>query len=381
MVFGWNAAHAYYQEMVASDIYLAFINKCRSFFGAINIFQIDVPSWEREYLTEADLPAQPVANVLYPDDTGGSPPVTSLLEVGYNAQAVPSKAYWQLTEIDSSYVDHKNEKLASQMADPRITNLKLNLEQFGRKLIIQIVNRSSAPAADEIGGIAANLAGFNNTTPAKDQGYNATILGQQTVPINGEVWALDQTAAGYAMGSIWVLDEMIQRLGGECNAFLVPARFVKAQRINMNKRGITNVDYELALYKLSDADYLNMRVSHYNGVPLIAIPDEIYSMAGHNMVGPIGGADYDIYAIRNSKNDPFDGCSLVVNGEINPDDEETVTVKSDTMNLGIGITLIKGGLIANKTGVVMAKARALSCVAQFCVGDPQAAAIGTGVTD
>jgi len=376
MILAWDDAQYAHIPIEANNYHWALTQMCPLFFELMPFVEYQAPVFKRNYRLDADMPGDPVETpLLVPTSPIALPAATP-----WNSTTKGRQALWQLTCMESPYLDDKNSALFSQIEDPRVANLKSNLRALGSLLIRRIIAATTTPPADAGGGLAANLAGWINTTPAVNQGYNALVFADYVLPYNAQMWLVDFSGGSLTVGNVSILNKAIRMIDGAPSMWIVPEAWVDAMSNSFYKRGsmIPTMIFEMAFFS---QDPVKFSVYSYGGVPIVAIPNSIYDAAGHTASNPAGTNDYAIYLIKSAIADPFDGVSIVVSGSMQPDNEEEIIPGLNTLNLGTGISLERNGRVQDSTGVYRAEGRVLSMNCQCIVGDPSSCVIITGVQD
>lgn len=335
------------------------------------------PQRERSYALDADLPASmdPIRGELAPPLPAAAIPVNP-----YADHAERQLARWQLKTKVRPWTEGMDDTPYHQYEDPFFTNLKGYIRRFGEQIITEIIERTATPVASAIGGIAANLAGWTNTTPALNEGYNAAVATLQTLA-GGQVWGVG--------GDPVLLDQLIWRTrSGGMRLIIVPERFVAAMKrafyANNNQVPWTFFTPESAFSPIPiEAGGIQARAIAWQGAMIVPLSDDIFTAAGHTVTG--ANPDYDIYCISLPTN-ADDGCYIGIHDEVARDEEgmplsDDAVAEGDSIGVTDGMTLHNKGYINTDAGSARAKVYELSMRLNFQVAHPQAAAILTNVTD
>lgn len=394
MVLSLEQSLQLYQPVEPDAIYLAFQNSNPAFWAAINFIQALDPRWNsRPYALESTLTAAnaPVYGPFKLTDAGAPPlVVASLPVIPWATNLVPLRAIFQITRATTPYVEQPQDKLIKN-GDYQQKNVLALLEQIARSLIVCIIRRTSAPAADLVGSFQALLAGYTNTTPALAQGYSAAVLTEQTVVVGGRLMQRDLTAGTLTISDITPILTAIDKVKPAPDYIIVPRRFFNAYARNMQNGG--------EMMPWIDADMLSgfpaspqitgqqPRIPLLQGIPMIVVPDFLYTAAGHTVVGAPGAASYDLYMIRSARS-LEDGVGVAYLGPENlaTGVQAMTSGQNGVANLseipmGVGMSVYLGGKIASAAGLVNAMARDISANWQLTAGTKDAVCIISTVTD
>lgn len=379
MILSVEQAGLFYVPRLANDLHLSLINDSPLFFNYIPFVQTPNNEWRRTYRLESDTtdntqytsPLRPEAS---PID------IPTMPEHTYGMRPRANQAQWKLTKLVYPFTEDADEDLAGSMINQHLDNVYTNLEWIGRNVLVDIIRRSTVVPADRLGGIAANLNGWDNTTPSYTQGYSAAVLAQQTITHSDTIWGWDATSTGVTADDITVLDRGLALCKGQATAIIVPERFIWAMIRSYMRRGHSTPSILADIQRFGNTQPTQQMYYTYKGVPFVPVPDSLYTDAGHDVTST--PPDYDIYIIKSATaGNPFSGAAVNFKGQINVDNPDSVRVGASTMSLGTGITLEKHGKIITTTGIRDAYVREMSARYQFSLGTPQSAAIITGVQD
>lgn len=385
MILTTDQSRLLYTPVKGNDIFHAVTRKHR-FFQFCPFIQQPTEIIKRNYMTEANLP---LGGTTYQALTPTGPVLAfaGLPRIPFDVNVTNAEAQWAITMPGRAWVDPFNNDLFTQHGNRAMENMFANAVLLSRDILIDIIRRSAVVPANQVGGIAANLASFNNTLPALTQGYSAGVLAEQSVVAGGPVFQLPTPRTT-------LLDDLLAKIHPDTSGtfLIVPQRFLREYKQSWINRGDTVPNTILDAADFVIADQLRgtgdgITINSYSGVPLLVLSDADFAAAGHTVAGAPGAADYDIYAVKFAvASNQFDGCALAFMGDPNPDLNPTSPGITDEFVMGAGMSVVSTGLPVDPTGVaageiVLAKPRALIGRYQFVVGQPQAAAILTGVTD
>ena len=380
MILSAEQAALFYQPKVANDLHLSLINSSPTFFSNVPFVQVDVPEWNRNYRLEDDM----TDNTQYADPLPTEPAIPPIAVASepvftFGQRPRTRNAQWKLTEIVTPFTQHKNEKAYSKMINPQADNVFQHMEFAGRNFIVDVIRRSATPPANRLGGIMANLASFDNTTPALTQGYGADVLAQQSLALTGTIWGWDATSTGVTADDITVLNQLLAKVENP-TGIIVPERYIWAMINSYYRRGFNLPKVIQDVQKFGNISPVKETFYSYKNVPYIVVPNTLYTLAGHDVTSAVG--DYDIFAISAANTgDMFGGLGIAFMGKIEADDKSEIPAGSNTMNVGTGLILEKLGRLASTAGVTQILGRVLSGLFQCYLGTPMSAAVLTGVQD
>jgi hypothetical protein len=363
-----------YQPVQANGCHLALVNN-NMLLKLMPWIQWELPKIRRNFGSESDLPVQiPQDQPLFQEApiAYGGIPVTAWSNTFYRQQAE-----WQIVKESIAYLQEPDEGLAAQYENPAATNFLTHIEQMARRLVVNILEITGLPGPNVVGGIAANLLGFINVPSLQAQGYNAAVLAQQTVVLGGPLWPIGALTT--------LLDEAIARIypdNSNCIIIMPQACLSAYKQAYLDRGTFAPMEWLDGTTGMPIADPQRgsgVSTLTYSGIPICVIPNALYNAAGHATTNGPGLNNYDIYILKLATN-LFDGCHIGFLGDPNPEATPN-TMAGDNLPMGTGISITRNGKPQGLTGIVDAYSRQIDARWQFVVGQPQAAAILTGVTD
>jgi len=383
MVFNRTRAANTFRPYRPMGVDISLKNKARAALSLQTFISLPITQIEREafYYREDGLPASMETKPLLT-----SAVVTTIGQANrftFQQEGAPHQVFWKIVEFGKARFELANAKMYQQSWNDFRIQVELDKIKQGQDALIALLSDTAPVTQGPIGGFQANLSGWNDGLDA--QGYDATIFTRQTINVGSTILQLGDFTT--------VLQQLCDLVSPSDRIFILcPYSFYYA----MLQAGWDRTSQFPFLFLQADSLTVSPvkagdlgqgdQFLTFNGNPIVPIPDEIYTAAGHT-VGTPGANSYPLiaYAPNTDGNPDGEGCYFGYVDYADPEDpvqvEEAMLNNWFPLGLGLGIHILGRPVDVANNQIVDAIPKLMKGHWQFVVRQAHNAAMLLDVRD